>query len=220
MAYRFAIIIVAVFAAYFLLGFHLYQLQVTKGDYYYAKAQAEIAAAEGANGNRGAIYFTTSDGTPLPAAIEQEFPVIYAVPRAIADAQEAANTVAPILNMPVSTLVGIFSKPNDQYELLERKADPAVAQKITDLDLKGVYADFEPDRFYPLGTVAAQVLGYVGPNATNNGESGHYGIEGYRDGTLADGTDVTLTIDPNIQIEAEKVLDDLVASRMARRAAA
>ena len=210
MAYRFALLITVLVAAYFLLAFRLYGLQVTKGDYYYAKAQAEVLAGESTTGNRGTIYFTDKNGVLLPAALEQEFPVIYAVPSAIADVQEAANTVAPILNMPVSTLEGIFSRSNDQYELLVRKADPSVAQAITDLNLRGVYADFEPGRAYPLGTVASQVLGYVGPNATTNGESGHYGIEGYYDSTLADATDMDLTIDPNVQIEAEKILDDLV----------
>ncbi len=210
MAYRFAIIIVVLVAAYFLLGFHLYELQITKGGYYFAKAQAEITTTQGTSGSRGSIYFTDNTGTLLPAAIEQEFPIIYAVPTAIADAEEAANTVAPILGMPVATLQKLFSKPNDQYELLMHKADSSVAQEITDLNLKGVYADFEPERYYPLGTVASQVLGYVGPNATNNGESGHYGIEGFYESTLADATDINLTIDPNIQIEAEKVLDDLV----------
>ena len=219
MAYRFAIIIVAVFAAYFFLGFHLYQLQLTKGDYYFAKAQAEIAAAQDTSANRGAIYFTTSDGT-LPPATITGFPGY--LRRADGDRGSAGGGehLAPILDMPVSTLTSIFSRPNDSYELLVRKADSAAAQKITDLNMKGVYADFEPDRFYPLGTVAAQVLGFVGPNATNNGESGHYGIEEFYDGTLARrNTTITLTIDPNIQIEAEKIWM-ILWRRITRRAAA
>ena len=42
--------------------------------------------------NRGAIYFTNSDGSTMPVAIDQDFPTIYAVPSAVADASEAANT--------------------------------------------------------------------------------------------------------------------------------
>jgi cell division protein FtsI/penicillin-binding protein 2 len=98
------------------------------------------------------------------------------------------------------------------------KADPAVAQKVDDLKLPGVYTELEPERYYPLSTVASQVLGYVGPNASNTGESGHYGLEGYYNGLLEGasstsgvGTDLTVTIDPNIQIEAEKILENLVS---------
>ncbi|HEX4103923.1 MAG TPA: penicillin-binding protein 2 [Candidatus Paceibacterota bacterium] len=212
MAARFSIVVVLITAAFFVLGFHLYQLQVSKGDYYYAQAASEVEASQSSSGNRGSIYFTDEDGNLLPAAVEQEFPYIYADPSAIADADEAANTVGPMLGMSVSTLEALFSKPNDSYELLERKADDATAQSITDLNMKGIYAAYEPERYDPLGPVASQVLGYVGPNATNGGVSGHYGVEGYYESTLSSGTDVTLTIDPNIQIEAEKVLSQLIAS--------
>lgn len=213
MAYRFALLIFALTGVYALLGFRLYELQFIKGDYYFAKAATQISASEGSNGKRGSIYFIDKDGNALPTALEKEFPVIYAVPKAVGDAAEAANIVAPILNMPVSTLLNIFSRPNDQYELLVRKADPAVADAITQKGLKGVYADFKPERFYPLDAYASQLLGYVGPNAANNGESGHYGLEGFYDTTLAAALDVNLTIDPNVQIQAEKILDALVASQ-------
>ncbi len=211
MAYRFSILIGLFALAYGALGFHVYNLQVDKGDYYLAKAESQAAAAASASGARGAISFAGENGVLLPAAVERQFPIIYAVPAAIADPPEAAREASPVLGMPAATFEDIFSKPNDQYELLARKADPSVAQKITDLNLKGLYADYLPDRYYPLGPVASQVLGYVGPDATTNSESGHYGVESYYNSALAAGTDVNLTIDPNIQIEAEKVLDDIVA---------
>ncbi len=219
MAYRFTTIVVLLVLAFTYLGFHLYQLQLVKGDYYYAQAESEQSAAASNNANRGAIYFTDKNGNTLPAAIDQPFPVIYAVPTAIKDPATAAATFAPILNMPVSSLKKIFSRPNDQYELLINKADPAAAQRVDELNVPGVYSYFEPERYYPLSTVASQVLGYVGPNASNTGESGKYGLESYYNNTLNGsnsaggvGTDLTTTIDPNIQIEAEKILDNLVQS--------
>jgi cell division protein FtsI/penicillin-binding protein 2 len=156
----------------------------------------------------------------LPAAIDQPFPIIYAVPTAVKNPAATAATFAPILNMPAATLQKIFSRPKDQYELLVNKADPAVAQKVTTLNVPGVYTGFEPERYYPLSTVASQVLGYVGPNASNTGESGKYGLEKYYNNFLdgnssaggAGGSDLVTTIDPNIQIEAEKILDSLVSS--------
>ncbi|HUC31503.1 MAG TPA: penicillin-binding protein 2 [Candidatus Paceibacterota bacterium] len=220
MAYRFTIIVVLLVLAFTYLGFHLYQLQLVKGGYYYAQAESEQSAAQSNNANRGAIYFTDDNGNTLPAAIDQEFPIIYAVPTAVKDPATTAATFAPILNMPVSSLQAIFSRPNDQYELLINKADPAVAQKVTDLNIPGVYTEFEPERYYPLSTVASQVLGFVGPNASNTGESGKYGLEKYYNDLLegssssnsAGGSDLITTIDPNIQIEAEKILGGLVSS--------
>lgn len=220
MAYRFTIIVAFFLLAFTYLGFHLYQLQLVKGDYYYAQAESEQSAAASNNADRGAIYFTDNNGNTLPAAIDQEFPVIYAVPTAVKDPATTAATFAPILNMPLATLQKIFSRSGDQYELLVNKADPAVAQKVTALNVPGVYTEFEPERYYPLSTVASQVLGYVGPNASNTGESGKYGLEKYYNNLLegnssagaAGGSDLTTTIDPNIQIEAEKILDNLVTT--------
>ncbi len=222
MAARFGVIIACVVLAYSWLGFHLYQLQLVKGGYYLAKAQAEVSASQTTSAKRGVIYFTDKNGNTLPAAMNQNFPVIYAVPSVIKDPNGVAATFAPILNISESTLANIFSRPHDSYESLQKKADPAVAQKVTDLNVTGVYADLEPDRFYPLGTVASQELGFVGPNTSNNGESGHYGVEALYDSSLAGGgssdapgNDLTLTIDPNIQIEAEKVLQNLVVANKA-----
>jgi cell division protein FtsI/penicillin-binding protein 2 len=221
MASRFTVLIVALLLGYSFLVFKLYDLELVKGGYYTARAQSEVLASAEVDANRGGIYFTDKDGGTLPAAIDKDFPIIYAVPKEILDADEAANALAPILNIPVANLTNIFSKPNDEYESLMKKADPAVAQAVQDLNIKGIYTDTAPSRFYPLGPVASQLLGYVGPNANSTGESGHYGIEEFYNDTLAGissgtnagvGVDVTLTIDPNIQIEAEKILDNLIVA--------
>jgi cell division protein FtsI/penicillin-binding protein 2 len=214
MAYRFGTVIAVLVSAYAFLLFHLYQVQFVKGDYYLARADSESAASADTNAARGAIYFTDSSGQFLPAAVNQNVPIIYAVPSAVQDPKASAAQLSPILNISASTLDKIFSS-GSSYHLLVNKADDSAVQAVTNSGVKGVYADYESERYYPLGQVASQVLGYVGPNASNTGESGHYGIEGFDNAILATGNDVTLTIDPNIQIEAEKILDDLVATNNA-----
>ncbi len=223
MTIRVTLLIIALVAAYGFLAFHLSQVQLAKNSFYTARAASEQAALAGTTANRGAIYFTDKNGAALPAAVNQDFPIIYAVPSAIGDAQETANALAPLLGTPVAKLEAIFSRPNDSYEVLARKPDPSVAQAVTALAIpKGIVVDNEPDRFYPLGPVGSQVLGFVGPNGSGAGESGHYGVEQFYndalDGTATSsasagsgiGTDITLTIDPNIQIRAEKILSDLI----------
>ena len=225
MASRFTILIGLLLVAYSFLIFRLYNLDLVKGGYYTARAESETLASEDLSAHRGAIYFTDRSGSTLPAAINKNFPIIYAVPKAIEDPQESANALAPILNMSVDSLEKIFSKPNDSYEALEKKADLSVAAQVENLNIKGVYTDVIAERFYPMGSVASQVLGFVGPNATDNGESGHYGVEEFYNSALegvvsgtkeiVQGIDINLTIDPNIQMEAEKILDDLVAANNA-----
>lgn len=219
MAPRFATVIAILVSAYAFLLFHLYQLQFVQGGYYLARADSETAASSDLNANRGAIYFTDSEGRQLPAAVNQQFPIIYAVPSAVQDPVASAATLAPILNVSQSSLEQIFTS-GGEYHLLMNKAPDSVGQAVSAANIKGVYADYEPERYYPLGSIASQVLGYVGPNASNTGQSGHYGVEGFYNDVLngvASSTggiaeDVSLTIDPNIQSEAESILDNLVST--------
>src|SRR5262249_4379162 len=53
---------------------------------------------------------------------------------------------------------------------LARKIDPAAADAVRALKLKGIHLVAEPKRFYPKGSLAAAVIGYVGLD--DNGLSG------------------------------------------------
>ena len=218
MKHRTLLLTFLIAAAYGFLLFRISELQLAKSGYYTARAASEQSASAAAAMGRGTIYFTNPDGTLLPVAVDKYFPTIYAVPTAVADAAEAANELSPILNIPVNTLQTLLSKPHDSYELLAAKASSSTADAVQALKLPGIYVDEEPARYYPLGTVAAQVIGFVGPNATTVGESGHYGVEEYYNAELAAGKNVVLTIDPNIQIESEKIIQQLVAANNATAA--
>jgi len=226
MKLRFILLISAPLIVYALVIMRLYDLQVASGDKYLARAGSEYATQRFLKANRGVIYFTDKENNLLPAATNKDFPLIYAVPTAIEDASEAANILAPILNRPIEELKKIFSKENDSYEVLAHKADTELADKVSALKIKGIYVDNEPGRFYPLKDAASQVLGFVGPKNDVVGDVGKYGLEVYYDdslrgkqGEISDGKvirptpgkELVLTIDSNIQIEAEKVLANLIS---------
>ncbi len=189
MAYRFALLITILVAAYFLLAFHLYRVAGDERRLLLRKGAGRSACGRERDAATAARFISPiRTAVLLPAALEQEFPVIYAVPSAIADVQEAANTVAPILGMPVGTLEKIFSKSERPVRTFGAEGGSlGRAGDHRPRTLKECTPTLNRAASYPLGTVASQVLGYVGPNATTNGESGHYGIEGYYDSTLADG---------------------------------
>ncbi|MBI4087446.1 MAG: penicillin-binding protein 2 [Candidatus Liptonbacteria bacterium] len=211
--------------------FHLYDLQIVKGGYYLARSGAEYLAQEYLDANRGAIYFTGRNGSFLPAVLNKDFPIVYAVPKEIEDVSEAAHALAPILERPAEELKTLFSKKNDLYEMLVKKADPALASQIADLKIKGISVDKQAGRFYPLGSLASHALGFVGPTAQSAADAGHYGLEEFYNKDLSGergsvsgskikktvpGKDVVTTLDPNIQIEAERILENLVKTYKAR----
>jgi cell division protein FtsI/penicillin-binding protein 2 len=121
--------------------------------------------------------------------------------------------------MPVSKLEPIFTRENSQYVLLDKDPSPETAAKVEAAKIKGVYVESVPRRFYPFGTLAAPVLGFVGPNDSNNGVSGKYGVEQLYDRELVGRDDVVLTIDPTVQAEGEHLMQKLLAGARGTRVA-
>ena len=132
----------------------------------------------------------------------------------------------------------VAENPNSKYYVLKKKLDyeeiqPFIAMveeaAASDelIDIKGVWFEEEYLRYYPLGTVACDVLGY-----TNAGNAGAYGLEEYYNDILngtngreygylnedsnlerttipaVDGNTLVTTIDANIQkIVEEKLVE-------------
>jgi cell division protein FtsI (penicillin-binding protein 3)/stage V sporulation protein D (sporulation-specific penicillin-binding protein) len=198
---------------------------VAKRSFYFAQAESQYAALDPQASRRGTIYFTEKDGTPTPAAVNKNFPVIYAVPKAIEDVQETANQAAELLARPASELIESFSRKNSSYVLLDKKPSSELADKVKTAGIKGLYVEEVSRRFYPFTTLGAHVVGFVGPNPDDNGQSGKYGVERFKNDMLSGhasefrglwspdggrGEDIVLTIDPAIQAEGEHLVKDLV----------
>jgi len=228
MGFRFSLVISLIFGGYVFLLFHLYQLQLTNGKVYLAQAESQNGAAYLTAAVRGAIYFTDRDGAKIPAAINKDFPEAYAVPKIMTDTVSAAKTAAEIFSRPESELKKSFSTRSN-YVLLAAHASDEVVSKIRDAKVNGLYVKQVPDRFYPSGPLAAQLLGFVGPNNSDNGSSGRYGLEKFYEDKLAGnegnilevaisagvGENLALTLDSNIQREAETLLAKMVREHKA-----
>lgn len=221
---RFKILVVVIGFAYGFLLFNLYHLQLSQGQYYLARAGSQYSASGALEAPRGMVYFTDAYNNHLPVALNKDFPTVYAVPKVMEDVTVVAKALAPILKIPQKELETRFAK-RSSYEALVKKAPEELAKKVRDLDLKGVYIDTTATRYYPLDSLASQLLGFVAPSDTDFGYEGRYGIEEFYNthlagipGELTDGKvippvvgkDLTLTLDPNIQKEAEQLLSDLV----------
>ncbi len=207
--WRLWLITASIFFTYSALLLNIYNLQVKKGSIYAAKAASQSRGVSYLNSTRGTIYFTDKNGNQIPSAFNREFPVIYAVPKEIQDAAESANALASILKLPVDQIQNKLSKPNDLYELLASKASPEEVARVQTLGIKGIYVDNEYFRFYPFANLASQLVGFVGEDGSDGSLTGRYGVESYYDDALGRG-DVDLTIDRNIQSQAEKILKALI----------
>ncbi len=201
------------FALYALVIWRLYGLQMQRGEYYAARAASQAGAGRAEIIPRRDIYGVDKNGNMIPFATNKITPVIFAVPKEIEDVPEVSARLSALLGIDESRLEKMLAKPNDRYELLVQKASPSQVGAIGEAAIKGVYVEDAERRFYPFGELAAHVLGYVGEG--EDGEQvGRYGVEAGFDERIKKET-LTLTIDRNIQAQAEEILGNLVSAHKA-----
>ncbi len=182
---------------------------------------------------RGTIY----DRVGEPLAIGEQATTVYANPRTIVDAQRAAVVTGKTLGLSADELYPILKNRSKGFVYVARKADPLKANALAEREIPGLGFYPEELRTYPQGSVAAHVLGFAG---TDN--QGLDGLERSLDKTLAGrpgfetivkdpfgraidvvtsrperaGKNVTLTIDHQIQANAEQVVAQKVKEYNAR----
>ena len=147
------------------LLFRLYWLQVERYDHYAAKAVEQQQRVVVLDPPRGTIY----DARGRQLAVSVEVSSIAAHPAVIEDPAGAAKAMAEILGIDRKALEERLTS-DKSFVWVQRKVDQPRAEAIRRLELKGV--DFLPEskRYYPMRTLAAQVLGYVGTD--NHGLAG------------------------------------------------
>ena len=144
-----------------------------------------------------------------------------------------AQQIAKSLGLKQADLAKEFhdaAAAKKRFIWIARRLDADVANKIVELNLPGLQTQLEPKRYYPNGSLAAHVLGYVGLdgkglggveqfyNAKISGEAGHLLVEkdaygkAYESYEIASkpGQSVILTIDQTIQYQAEQALQAAV----------
>ena len=158
---------------------------------------------------------------------------VYADPSEISDKQAAARTLSAVVHTDPkdqrTTRKAIAARLNQgkDFAWVARRVSNAVAAKVRDLHMKGIYFQKEFERFYPDNQIAAQVLGYVGTDDTGLGglelkfDSRLHGkpgimytavdarrhVLGSSERDPEPGQNMQLTIDANIQFMAEQALD-------------
>lgn len=220
-----------IFIAILIIIARLYVLQIVSHDSFQQLADSQHKLSTNLIPKRGEVFFKDKDNL-YPAAVNRGLKMAFAVPNEIENKNETALKVSEALQLDRMDLQDRFSRPNDMYEVLKHKLSDEEVENVIDLKLKGIYMTDEYFRYYPSGELASNILGFVGWRGTEFG--GRYGIEAYyndelsgmagkvtqnRDGSgrwissgvknlvkAKDGDNIVLTIDHNIQYEAEKIL--------------
>ncbi len=210
----------------------LFFLQILERKLYGAQALGQQTAFSSVIGSRGQIFSQNSQetkgrqgsGEVKSLAINKDSWTISVNPNDILDKLAFADILSKNISHSKDQILSELDSQSP-YVVIEKDLSSAELNKIKILNLKGLSWQNVPDRFYPQGGMASQVLGFLGGSGF-----GQYGIEGYYDDILQgkagiqeeksgigslfsnddkislDGSDIYLTIDYNIQFQAEELL--------------
>lgn len=212
--------------------YRLWDLQVVQSDSFASRAERQQQGTIRIRATRGRIY----DRQGAELALSSPVQSIGVFPKQVENAQESARDLADFLDEPVSQIEHKLSA--ERFQWLRRLADPDLSDRLHDVGFNYLHFEEESKRYYPKGTLAAHLLGFV--NIDHEGLAGLellYGNElagrdGERvvhhdvsrksyDSTVAvppiAGRNLYLTVDERIQSVAEKRLELAIHETGARK---
>lgn len=211
----------------------LYFLQVLAYEKYVDLAVRQHTMEKSITASRGEIFLKNKEDV-YPLGVNREYYLAYISPRDVPEdrMEEVTSAVAHALNVDRTVVMQKMEKRHDIYEIIKRKIERDEKDRVEEQKIEGLYFMPEYYRFYPGGTLAAHVIGFVG----SDGEQyiGRYGVESFFDDELhgkdgkvvqsrdarggwltstdrtvsekQDGSDLYLTIDYTVQYEVERIL--------------
>jgi cell division protein FtsI (penicillin-binding protein 3) len=212
------------------IGGRLMWLQVVEHSHYIERAAQQQERTFEVAPRRGMLYDRNLRELAMTVLRES----VYAVPKELGDNREnAAALLAKLVHTNdldrFTTEQQILARfhASRNFAWVARKLDPETAERVKELNLKGIYFQKEFKREYPNDDLAAHVLGYVGTDDEGLGGLEHkfddelHGTPGHMltavdakrhvmgsvESEPMPGENLVLSIDSNIQYMAEKALD-------------
>ncbi|TFH71570.1 penicillin-binding protein 2 [Gammaproteobacteria bacterium LSUCC0112] len=147
----------------------LLSLQLVDGEFLQNQGDARTVRIEPLVAHRGMI--TDRNGEPL--AISTPVKSVWVNPRELAANEAGIRTLALALELdPDSLLAQIQASAGREFLYVRRRMPPADVDNVLAMDIPGVYARQEYQRYYPQGEVTAHVLGF-----SNVDDIGQEGLE-------------------------------------------
>lgn len=239
----FVLMLVMSIGVFVLLFAKLYQLQILRHEELQSKALDQQTRSTEVTATRGTIYDRGGNILSISATAE----TVFLSPLELAEELEKKETkwtkellaqkLAEILQISEESIYQKMERTYSQYEVLKLRAEESVANQVREFlneyDVRGVYLVTDAKRYYPYGTLASHVVGFVGDENTglyglearyekelegqtglvitardNAGNDMLYAYEKYYD--AENGNDLILTLDTTIQYYLEKNLEEIV----------
>ncbi len=239
-------LLMAIFLALFLvLCARLFHLQVIRGEELQLRAQAQWTSESMIHPTRGRIY----DRSGKVLAMSATAYTLSVNPRQVSSPEAMADVLASVIDMDRESIAKKAYDRSKGGAVIKRQLPRETAQEVRSLIarhasagsnvLDGLYLEEESRRYYPMGSLACQVLGLTAIDGV--GQAGlEQSLDGYLSGkagrileeidgkgrelsysvseyiAAVEGGSVTLTIDASIQAFAERAAREAMAVNNAK----
>ena len=235
--------IMAVMAIFGLIAFlpaalRLHELMVLHYDYYAGLARRNQSRTTIVAAERGTIYDTNLNILACAQSVENVYLAPNELKQAGADLQAISLTLGQILEKDPEQIAKKAADRSMRYQQIATNVDRETADAIRDYvqknQISGIHLEPSSQRYYPYGSLAAQVIGFT--NASGTGSEGiEAGYNRFLEGTAGKvvtskgnndmdmpfsyedyiastpGCDVVLTLDVTVQQCLEKRMEEAIA---------
>jgi len=161
----------------------LFHLMITEHDKYEEMAINNQTRSTAVTADRGVIYDRNMNILATSTSVENVFIDPNEISSKKEDLSLIASGLSKILDVKEDFVREQAADTAMRYKVIKRKVDTNVGDKvrafISDNKLTGIYLEPDTKRYYPYGTLAAQLLGFV-----QSDNVGADGLEAYYDSTL------------------------------------
>lgn len=215
----------------------LVKLMLIDHDKYEEKAIRNQTRTTSVTASRGTIYDRNMNVLAASSSVENIFLDPLELEQNKVDVDALSNALARILDLDASWIKEQAADVKYRYKMLKRRQEQDICDQVREYisanKIIGVHLEPDSMRYYPYGTLAAQLLGF-----TNTENVGSEGLESYYNSYLegtagavittkgnnetemlysyekyyqaSDGDSVVLTMDTTVQYYLEKQLQDAV----------
>lgn len=165
----------------------LYLVQIISGEQYASRADRQYVSPTTGVFDRGTIFFQAKDKTLMAVASLKTGYTVAINPKILEDSESAYTQLTQYLTLDRDIFMGKADKRDDPYEEIAKRVDVDTAQKINSLKITGVGVYKDRWRYYPGGSLASHVIGFVGYK--NDKLGGRYGLENFYNKVLERNSD-------------------------------
>lgn len=190
----------------------LYDLMVRNYDYYAALALRNQTRTTQVAARRGEIYDRNMNILATSVHVENVYLDPHELKQSGADLEEVSRVLGEILDKDPAWIREQAEDIKKRYKQVGSRIEEETAAEIREFinkgQISGIHLEPTTRRFYPFGTLAAQVIGF-----TNAGGDGSEGVEASFDSYLAGKAGRVITTKGNNEMDMPFSYENYVASR-------